>query len=117
MYADSVLNLTLNGNQLEVLKIAQIGDTSNAFSLVLNDAIAKGDLIIGDFNGLTVADDVMKYITLGESLSGYELFVDYVNGVDSSAGFSIYTAVPEPATYAALFGLVALAIAAYRRRK
>ena len=117
MYADSVLNLTLNGNQLEVLQISQVGESSNAFSLVLNDAIAKGDLIIGDFNGLTVADDVMKYITLGESLSDYKLFVDYVNGVDSAAGFSIYTAVPEPATYAALFGLVALAIAAYRRRK
>ena len=117
MYADSVLNLTLNGNQLEVLQIAQVGDTSNAFSLVLNDVIAKGDLIIGDFNGLTVADDVMKYITLGESISDYKLLVDYVNGVDSSAGFSIYTAVPEPATYAAIFGFIALAIAAYRRRK
>lgn len=117
MYADSILNLTLNGNQLEVLQISQVGDVSNAFSLVLNDVIAKGDLIIGDFNGLTVADDVMKYITLGESLSDYKLFVDYVNGVDSSAGFSIYTAVPEPATYAAIFGFIALAIAAYRRRK
>lgn len=117
MYADSVLNLTLNGNQLEVLKIAQIGDTSKVFSLVLNDAIAKGDFVIDDFNGLAVVDDVMKYITLGDSLSDYRLFVDYVNGVDSAAGFSIYTAVPEPATYAAIFGFIALAIAAYRRRK
>lgn len=117
MYADSVLNLTLNGNQLEVLKIAQIGGTSKVFSLVLNDAIAKGDFVIDDFNGLAVVDDVMKYITLGESLSDYKLFVDYVNGVDSAAGFSIYTAVPEPATYAAIFGFIALAIAAYRRRK
>ena len=48
----------------------------------------------------------------GEELNGdWDLFVKGKWLVVS------YTAVPEPATYAAIFGALALAFAAYRRRK
>lgn len=59
---------------------------------------------------LTAAGNV-QYIkfSVGAVNSGAELYLDNV----SITG----TAVPEPSTYAAIFGVVALAIAAYRRRK
>jgi hypothetical protein len=59
---------------------------------------------------LTAAGNV-QYIkfSVGAVNSGAELYLDNV----SITG----TVVPEPSTYAAIFGVVALAIAAYRRRK
>ncbi len=117
MYSNSVLNLYLNGNELEVMALSQIGDTSNKFSIVLNDAIDEGSFMVKDFAGLTTVEQVREYVFAG-SESGMNVEVSYVNGVDSAGGFYISTmAIPEPAEFAALFGALALAFAARRRRR
>ena len=112
LYANSTLNLWLGGNDVEVVHLTQVGDTSNPFSLVLQDDIERGSLIVQDFNGLVTVDDVRSYISTGAGTTG-ELFVESV-----SDSFYIYTvAVPEPAEWAFIFGALALGAAAYRRRK
>ena len=117
MYSNSVLNLYLNGNELEVMALSQIGDTSDKFSIVLNDAIDEGSFMVKDFAGLTTVEQVREYVFAG-SESGMNVEVSYVNGVDSADGFYISTmAIPEPAEFAALFGALALAFAARRRRR
>ena len=112
LYADSTLNLWLGGNDLEVVHLTQLGDTSNPFSLVLQDDIARGSLIVQDFNGLVSVDDVRSYISTGAGTTG-ELFVESV-----SDSYYIYTvAVPEPAEWAFILGALVMSFVAYRRRK
>lgn len=100
-------------------------------SLTINGAI---DIIVSD-----TSVDLSDILVFGENstivLAGYEsqeealnAFKDMIkyddNGVLKSAdvrdinnlGNNIF-AVPEPATYAAFFGALALAFAAYRRRR
>ena len=48
----------------------------------------------------------------GEEAQGWAL-----NYIEGEGLFANFTPVPEPATYAAIFGASALAFAAYRRRK
>ena len=111
LYADSTLNLWLGGNDLEVVHLTQLGDTSNPFSLVLQDDIVRGSLIVQDFNGCATIDDVKSYISTGAGTTG-NLFVESV-----SDNYYIYTvAVPEPAAAAFAAGLLAIALAFYRRR-
>ena len=125
MYSGSSLGLTLNGNKLIIDEINAfdsrdenggiIAGESMYFTIWLNDFIQEGNLVIGKLYDAVTTDDVYSYVQIGNSLDG-EILVSYVNGHDNADGFSI-ALVPEPATIAALFGALALAIAAYRRRK
>ena len=125
MYSGSSLGLTLNGNKLIIDEINAfdsrddndgiIAGQGMYFTIWLNDFIQEGNLVIGKLYDAVTTDDVYNYVQIGNSLDG-EILVSYVNGHDNTGGFSI-ALVPEPATIAALFGALALAIAAYRRRK
>ena len=50
--------------------------------------------------------------TYGNANEGFTIISD-----GSTFGFNYYNNIPEPGTYAVIFGAIALAIAAYRRRK
>ncbi len=125
MYSGSSLGLTLNGNKLIIDEINAfdsrdesdgiIAGESMYFTIWLNDFIQEGNLVIGKLYDAVTTNDVYNYVQIGNSLDG-EILVSYVNGHDNADGFSI-ALVPEPAAIAALFGALALAIAAYRRRK
>ena len=125
MYSSSSLGLTLNGNKLIIDEINAfdsrdendgiIAGQGMYFTIWLNDFIQEGNLVIGKLYDAVTTADVYNYVQIGNSLDG-EILVSYVNGHDNTDGFSI-ALVPEPATIAALFGALALAIAAYRRRK
>ncbi len=115
-YADSTLTLSLNDNALEILNIEQTGDTSKKFALELSDFIEKGQLVVNNFNNLTSSDVVKEYISADETLGN--VAVEFVNGTDSSNGYYIYTtAVPEPAEWAMIFGILALGLVVYRKNK
>ena len=126
------------------LKIGVLGFSSNAnmttkITLWNNSTLVLGSLDSGDVNIGTLSDKYMLDITLSENAS--LLLLDYsaerddaklkyitVNGssenlawvkttFEGADAWKLSTAVPEPAEWAAIFGAVALALAAYRRRK
>ena len=125
MYSGSSLGLTLNGNKLIIDEINAfdsrddndgiIAGQGMYFTIWLNDFIQEGNLVIGKLYDAVTTGDVYNYVQIGNSLDG-EILVSYVNGHDNTDGFSI-ALVPEPAAIAAIFGALALAAAAYRRRK
>jgi len=67
-----------------------------------------------DFNSIVGTFTTINTSTLAEGLS-WDLSELYTRGVVSIAGEVIV--IPEPSTYAAIFGALALALAIYRRRK
>lgn len=91
------VDLTDNSNDYTVVFSAYVGEIEDASKLL---AWHKG------------ADDVWTRL---------DTSIDYADEIASIVvdGFSSYafSQVPEPATYAAIFGTLALAFAAYRRRK
>lgn len=64
-----------------------------------------------DFSGTTTSNFSVDRFTLGSTLSGYTYQLSLVGSTLQ------LTAVPEPGTYAALLGAVALSLAAYRRQR
>ena len=126
MYSGSSLGLTLNGNKLIIDEINAfesrdenggiIAGESMYFTIWLNDFIQEGNLVIGKLCDAVTTADVYNYVQIGNDHLDGEILVSYVNGHNNADGFSI-ALVPEPATIAALFGALALAIAAYRRRR
>ena len=90
-------NSTLNIAALEVI----LSDLEKGTTYNLSD-------IFGDDTGI-VLSAVESNITMSD-MQGHSF-----GAIISEGG--VITAVPEPATYAAIFGALALAFAAYRRRK
>lgn len=107
---------------------------ANGFSTVAVDSFNIGDSIALniDFSGLVVWEGTQTFELVAATASEISQAVfdkvvanfTYANEGDSAVlrldGSSIFVdytaAVPEPATYAAVFGALALALAAYRRR-
>ncbi|HVZ66561.1 MAG TPA: autotransporter-associated beta strand repeat-containing protein [Lacunisphaera sp.] len=94
-----------------------------------NDTLAFADSSAATWLGtvtlmnFTVGSDFLRFGSSASGLSGAELsqisLAGYtVTGLDGS-GYVLFnpTAVPEPATYAAILGLAGLALAAWRRRR
>jgi hypothetical protein len=79
------------------------------------------DYVNGANNGL-ISPESLLFISAAESPDGIAYLLAGFEGVDgsgASAGIGIYaatTAVPEPSTYALAGGLLALGLAAWRRR-
>lgn len=99
----SKLNINVDGDleaYTEYYKYILYADNTSTLNSIYNDIY-----------GLYENGDVY-FTNNGEELNGdWDLFVKGKWLVVS------YTAVPEPATYAAIFGVLALAFAAHRRRK
>lgn len=119
-------DVTWNGTAVNAWQF-ELGpdNTSDRLAITEGGSFLKGsgDDFIFDFMGSTItgaftlitwegtttfADSDFGYINLGGGLGGEFAFVD------SSLVFS---AIPEPGTYSAIFGVAVLALALYRRRK
>ncbi|MBR6389578.1 MAG: hypothetical protein IKS15_05610 [Opitutales bacterium] len=88
-------NLVLEGG--ETKQMAIISSNSNA------NVIAAYDMYQDDLITVIMANEADSYSIYS---SGKTLYIDYTSAI-----------IPEPATCAAIFGALALAFAAYRRRK
>ena len=88
------------------LALAEGTYTFDVISLTEN--ATRENTIIANY--ASMSEDLITVIKANESDS-YEFVAD---GLPLKL---VYTVVPEPATYAAIFGALALALAAYRRRK
>ncbi len=100
----SKLNINVDGDleaYTEYYKYIMYADNTSTLDEMYNDILE-----------LCEREDVY-FTNNGEEFNGHwEFFVEKGKWLVVS-----YTAVPEPATYAAIFGALALAFAAYRRRK
>ena len=88
-------NLVLEGG--ETTQMAIISSNSNA------NVIAAYDMYQNDLITVVMANEADTYSIYA---SGKTLYIDYTSAV-----------IPEPSTYAVLFGAIALAFVGYRRRK
>jgi len=89
--------------------VGDFAETENSVSL---------DSIFGDSTGvvLSAMEDENASFTVVDS-NGQEWTTENVSFDGNKVSFDLGTAVPEPSTYAMIFGAIALGFVAYRRRK
>ncbi len=103
------------GGSTEVANSATMSEGWNSIdvsSSIISDLGNGYDYAVFSFEKFGTAQDHSRLLTF-YSPSSTEL----VDGISVVPYLSVTTNVPEPATYAAIFGMLALAFAAYRRRK
>ncbi len=93
-------------------------------TLVLDDTIAGSgsELDLSGFNNIKIGEETIVLSSLSENLvvqdkNGQQYQVSFDESGSCSTGEYIGTAVPEPSTYAMIFGVLSLGFAMYRRRK
>ena len=88
-----------------------------SFELVIDDVSTLQEKELNEyFETITLAGNSIENLLTSENLT----VLDKMSGISFEVSVSdsgIITLVPEPSTYAAIFGAVVLAFAAYRRRK
>ena len=99
----SVVNITLKGNKLNLGEIANAGEI---FFEDFQENLVKVDAID---SSLLSADGSVKNVFAGVSSAKQQLYWN--------KGFLSVSAIPEPATYAAILGGLAIAFAFMRRRR
>jgi len=99
------------GTSFETLTlVGDFTETSNSISL---------DAIFGDTTGVVLSafEDNTTALTVIDS-NGQEWTTENLSFNESnSVSFDLGTAIPEPSTYALIFGVLALGFVVYRRRK
>ncbi|MBO5255201.1 MAG: hypothetical protein J6B07_05190 [Opitutales bacterium] len=119
---NSFEGLMLNSATTNTLSVL-LGGNSLSFSTVSTGIIGK--MYIEDFSENLVKIDSIDEKFLGEDgsvsfiLAGSKENADLAQSVywDKNSGYLSLVAVPEPAEWAMIFGAIALAFVAYRRRK
>lgn len=109
------LNLTVNNGAILCFNAIEIeADTSNTATLTINK-FSEFSIFFKDISGWDKLDSVALSDIDGSKYTKDDLkwIAGKYDGID---GYWLST-VPEPATYAAVFGTLALALAIYRRRK
>lgn len=99
------------------------GDVLAAFDVDLTDDSNDYTVVFSAYVGSV--EDASKLLAWHKDADGVwtklDTLIDYADEIASitvdSLGSYAFSQVPEPATYAAIFGALALAFAAYRRRK
>ena len=99
------------------------GDVLAAFDVDLTDNSNDYTVVFSAYVGSV--EDASKLLAWHKGADGVwtklDTLIDYADEIASitvdSLGSYAFSQVPEPATYAAIFGALALAFAAYRRRK
>ena len=99
------------------------GDVLAAFDVNLTDNSNDYTVVFSAYVGSV--EDASKLLAWHKDVDGdwtkLDTLIDYADEIASitvdSLGSYAFSQVPEPATYAAIFGALALAFAAYRRRK
>ncbi len=110
-------NIALNVASDTVLTIKELS-VDSICDIELADELVRGALIICDEKMRTYSDESTRVITFVdekgiERILDTNLFIDAVEG-----GWTVYTAqVPEPAQWATIFGVIALAFITYRKRR
>ena len=91
---------------------------AGVFYVGLGDDLYKGSFRITDMDTI-LADYVNQETIKFTDADGFQRTLDTNLFIEKLAdgSYTIYTAVPEPAAIAALLGVLALGLAAYRRRK
>ncbi len=128
MYAGSTLMLALNDNKLTIKNIQAFNSRDAnglvvrgdglTMTLMLCDFVEYGELKFEKLYEAETLEDATKYFTLSDSMKDKnEIVAAFVNGTDNTDGFYVYTQVPEPSTYAAIFGILALSFVLIRRKK
>ena len=105
---DSQVSLA-DGTTFDTLTIVGFDEGSNSVNL---------DSIFGDSTGvvLSAMEDKNTALTVVDS-NGQEWTTENVSLDGNKVSFDLGTAIPEPSTYAMIFGAIALGFVAYRRRK
>ena len=98
----------------DILGVAKI-TVDDALNIYISDGTSASDLVLDLGESIILTDQSQANISVlhedGSLFDGAEVAYD-----PQTNSFAISN-VPEPATYAAIFGALALAFAAYRRRK
>ena len=91
---------------------------AGVFFVGLGDELYKGSFRITDMDTI-LADYTNQETIKFTDADGFERTLDMNLFIEklSDGSYTIYTAVPEPAAIAAFLGVLALGLAAYRRRK
>jgi len=123
----SLASLTWNSNTGASALNITLGTNNATDKVAITGAFLKGagTTFTVDFGGTGVSGDVYKIATFGSTtFSGTDFaFINLAPGITGSFSLNandlsfVTTAIPEPSTYAALVGIGALGLAAYRRRQ
>lgn len=111
-FGEFVMDSDASGSLCTVI-VNNLSDSSKTFFISdkIYEAIDYGTVILKDSNG-----NELSYIATKASDEDFAM-----TGLDSELGggywLAVNSVVPEPATYAALFGLFALGFVLYRRRR
>lgn len=120
LFDDSTAKLNLGIAKGKVFTIGNFAnDAGNGvLTIALDDYIYKGSFRIMDMDEILADYDGTNTIKFVDG-NGKDRVLNANLYIESSlsGGYDIYTQVPEPATVAAIFGALALALAMYRRRK
>lgn len=132
-------NSTLTVAQGSVISINTDASSSTSFSIMAGSSLAfeNGAILEINLEGTFTADDSVSFVVFDwENGGNFEVIGDFVkdesvflslNGEKFNGDWNFKTEdnkfivsisqVPEPATYAAIFGALALILTAYRKRK
>ena len=142
-FSGSGVGVFLSGDFTQSVDISSIGvPTSIDLNLIFNSTYTgKIDLVIGSFNSSTFGSTSVSYSMSAVSLSGLQTIkflrdanpavgilnlsaINFATLTADNPDFALNTlsalatsAIPEPSTFAALFGAAALGLAACRRRR
>ncbi len=114
------LTIDLNGASIEIGKIGRYNTNASTLNLVFEDfanGLVKFNGTVND-DGKIVGDDSLTAIISGTGIKNGQLLT-LTSGWNVVDGYlyNSQLAIPEPAEWAAILGAIALAFAAYRRRK
>lgn len=79
------------------------------------DGFDAGDYTLFNYTGATLDDFDLSDFTIGTGISGYD--ITFLTIGDTLVARTALTAVPEPSTYAAILGGLALGFVVWRRRR
>lgn len=116
--ATSLINLSIAQGKTFTLGSFENEIGSGMFYVGLGDELYKGSFRITDMDTI-LADYTNQETIKFTDADGFERTLDTNLFIEKLAdgSYTIYTAVPEPAAIAAFLGVLALGLAAYRRRK
>lgn len=116
--ATSLINLSIAQGKTFTLGSFENEVGSGMFYVGLGDDLYKGSFRITDMDTI-LADYTNQETIKFTDADGFERTLDTNLFIEklSDGSYTIYTAVPEPAAIAAFLGVLALGLAAYRRRK
>ena len=115
--AGSTLTIDLKGNKLDLGSFEDLDGGLN-FSIIIND-FANGLIsFASDSKIATDTADINKIVKAYADIDGVKTLLDLEWKTDGDRSYLFSgSLVPEPAEWAAIFGAIALAFVAYRRRK